>query len=137
MDDLWTIITNIITLNSCLNFKELLARNRRHIWSLSDSNRIRTHSHLLRKRKLNCLATLAKLLSCVLSTYVYGASPYLSVWCIPLPSLKFQIWRLFQARSSLTFRQLLSVDSECIFTLKLTRDMIITYSKMHRTDKYS
>ena len=34
----------------CLNLKELLARSRRHIWSLSDSNRIRTHNHLVRKQ---------------------------------------------------------------------------------------
>ena len=33
----------------CLNVKELLARSRRQIWSLSDSNEIRTHK-LLRSR---------------------------------------------------------------------------------------
>ena len=56
------------------------------------------------------------------------------VWVrIPLLSLKLQIWRLLQARSSLTFRQTI----ECGFTLKLVRDMIITYSQMHHTDKYS
>ena len=27
----------------CMNIKELLAQSRRHIWSLSDSNGIRTH----------------------------------------------------------------------------------------------
>ena len=70
---------------------------------------------------------------------------YLTVRCIwlyviimsrtsfPLLSLKLQIWRLLRARSSLTFRQTI----ECGFTLKLVRDMIITYSQMHRTDKYS
>ena len=31
----------------CLNVKELLARSRRHISSLSDSNRIRTHNHIV------------------------------------------------------------------------------------------
>ena len=36
----------------CLNLKELLARSRRHIWSLSDSNRIRTHNHLNKKQTL-------------------------------------------------------------------------------------
>ena len=36
------------TLYSCLNVKELFARNRRHIWNLSDSNGIRTYDHLLR-----------------------------------------------------------------------------------------
>ena len=34
------------TLYSCLNVKELLARNRRDIWSLSDSSGIWTHNHL-------------------------------------------------------------------------------------------
>ena len=44
---------------------------------------------------------------------------------IPLLSLKLQIWRLLRAWSSLTFRQ----TTECRFTLKLIRDMIITYSQ--------
>ena len=35
--------------------------------------------------------------------------------------------------SSLTFRQTI----ECRFNLNLVRDMITTYSKMHRTDKHS
>ena len=46
------------TLYSCLNIKELLARNRRDIWSLSDTNGIRTHNHLVRKRTPNYLAKL-------------------------------------------------------------------------------
>ena len=52
---------------------------------------------------------------------------------ITLLSLKLQIRRLLWARSSSTFRQTI----ECRFTLKLVRDMIITYNQMHRTDKYS
>ena len=52
---------------------------------------------------------------------------------IPLLSLKIQIWRLPRARSSLAFRQTI----KCGFILKPVRDMIITYSQMHRTDKYS
>ena len=72
-----------------------------NFWSLSDSNGIRTHDHLVRKRKLNHL------------------------WVrIPLLSLKLQIWSLLRARSSLTFRQTI----ECGVTLKLVRDMLITYS---------
>ena len=43
--------------------------------------------------------------------------------------LKLQIWRLLRARSSLTFRQTI----ECRFTLKLVRDMIITYSHDNRS----
>ena len=47
------------TLYSCLNVKELLARNRRKIWSVSDCSGTRTHNHLARKRTLNHLARLA------------------------------------------------------------------------------
>ena len=43
----------------CLNIKELLTRSRRNIWSLSDSNRIQTHNHLVSKRTRNDLAKLA------------------------------------------------------------------------------
>ena len=52
---------------------------------------------------------------------------------ISLLSLKLQIWHLLRARSSLTFRQTI----ECGLTVKPVRDMIITYSQMHRTNKYS
>ena len=44
---------------------------------------------------------------------------------IPFLSLKLQICRLHRARSSLIFRQTM----ECGFTLKLVRDIIITYSQ--------
>ena len=37
----------------CLNGEELLARSRRHIWSLSNCNGIQTHNHLVCKRTLN------------------------------------------------------------------------------------
>ena len=55
-------------------------------------------------------------------------------------SLKLQIWCLFRgygacfvsARSFLAFRQTI----KCRFTLKLVCDIIITYSKVHRTDKH-
>ena len=58
----------------CLNAKELLARNRCHIWSLSDCNRIWTHNHLVHKWTLNHhLPKLAKWLSCVVSTHFYSA----------------------------------------------------------------
>ena len=50
-----------------------------------------------------------------------------------LSSLELQIWRLFWSRSSLTFRQTI----ECGISLKLVRDMIIIYSQMYRTEKYS
>ena len=51
----------------CLNVKELPVRSWHHIWSLSDSNVIQNHNHLVRKQTLNHLAKLAKWLSCVVS----------------------------------------------------------------------
>ena len=64
---------SVSTLYSFLNVKELLVRNRRDIWSLSNSSRIQTHNHLVCKRTLNHLAKLAKWLSCIVSNYLYGA----------------------------------------------------------------
>ena len=55
-----------------LNVMDFLAWSRRNIWSLSDSNEIRTHNHLVRKRTLNHLTMLVKWLSYVVSTYLYG-----------------------------------------------------------------
>ena len=52
---------------------------------------------------------------------------------ITLLLLKLEILRHLRARSFLTFRQTI----ECGFTLKLVRDMIITYNQMHRRGKYS
>ena len=49
------VFQNERTLYSSLNVKEFLARNWRDILSLSDSNGIRTHSHLVRKWTLNHL----------------------------------------------------------------------------------
>ena len=46
------------TLYSCLNNQERLARNRRHVSSLSDCKGIRSYDHLFRKRKLNHFAKL-------------------------------------------------------------------------------
>ena len=57
----------------CRNVKKHLAQSRRYIWILSDSDVTRTHNHLVRKRTLNHLAKLAKWLSCVVSTFLYGA----------------------------------------------------------------
>ena len=61
------------TLYSFPNVRKLLARSRRKIWSLSDCNLNRNQNHLLSKWTLNHLAKLAKWLSCVVSTYLYGA----------------------------------------------------------------
>ena len=70
------------TLYVYLNVKELLARNKRHPWRLSDCNGTRTHDHLVRKRTLNPLPKLAQWLSCVVSTYLYGAFDYMFLSCL-------------------------------------------------------
>ena len=84
------------TLYSCLNAKELLARNRRDIWSLSDWNGTRSHNHLVRKRILNHLTKLAKWLSCVASTYLYGAFDCVYLSCHV--RLSEWIWMLIKHR---------------------------------------
>ena len=45
------------TLYSCLNVKELLARSRREISSVSDCNWTRNHNHLVNKKTLNHLVS--------------------------------------------------------------------------------
>ena len=67
------IMSRESALYSCLNIKELLVRNSRDIWSLSDSNEIQIHNQLVRKRTLNYLAKLTKWLTCIVSFYLYGA----------------------------------------------------------------
>ena len=69
------------TLYSCLNVKEPLAWNRRWIWSSSDGNGTGTHNHLVLTRTLNHLAKLAKSLSRILSTYLYGAFDCMFLSC--------------------------------------------------------
>ena len=66
---------------ACLNVKELLARGRRHIWSLSDCNGILTHNHLVCKQTLKHLAKLTKWLSCVVSTYLYSTFDCMLLSC--------------------------------------------------------
>ena len=111
----------------CQNVKELLAWSRRHIWSLSDSNEIWTHNHLVCKRTLNHLAKLDKLLN------LGWVSKFQLSWVMDWE------WRVESDELSLEwlrsepFRQTI----ECGFTLKLVHDMIITYSQMGCADKNS
>ena len=56
-----------------VNVNDFLARTRHQIWSLVDGKELRTHSHLLRKGRLEPLAKLSKWLRCVVSTYLFGA----------------------------------------------------------------
>ena len=63
----------------CLNVKELFARNRCDIWSLSGSNGVQTHNHLVRKWKLNHLPSWSNdwavlwVLTCMEQAKVYRA----------------------------------------------------------------
>ena len=65
--------------------------------TICDCNSIQTHNHLVRKRTLNHFAKLAKWLTCVVSTYLYGIH------------LNFRY--LFRGMRSLTLRELKSVYS--------------------------
>ena len=69
------------TLYTCLNVKELLAPNSPKIWRFSECNWTRTHNHLVRKRTLNYSAKMAKLLSWVVSIYLYGALDCMFLSC--------------------------------------------------------
>ena len=86
----------------CLNVKKLLAPSGHHIWSLSDSNVIRTHNHLFRKRTLNHLAKLAKWLSCVVITYLYGVFDYMLLSChVRISEWIHALWFAWMSRNSL------------------------------------
>ena len=74
------------TFYSCMIVKELLARNRHDIWSLSDSNGIRTHNHLVHKRSLSRLTKLTSLAKW-LTTHLRTKWLWLR---IPLKSLKLR-----------------------------------------------
>ena len=51
-------------------------------------------------------------------------------------SIIWPVWPDFPPVSSKEFLHI-QATTECGFTLKRVRDMIRTYSQMHRTDKYS
>ena len=86
----------------CVNFKELLVRSRQHSWSLSDSKEVRTHNHIVGKRTRKHIARLAKWVSCVVSTYIYGAFDCMVLLCrVRVPEL-IQILQLaWMSRNSL------------------------------------
>ena len=82
------------TLYSCLSVKELLAWNRCNIWSLSDCNEIRTHSHLVCKQIFNYLAKLAKV--------VVGSNPVAdretickNKWCFKIIDIFYEYSLIF------------------------------------------
>ena len=60
------------TLYSCLNNKELLAQNRNHIWTLSDSNSVRTHNHLVCKWTIECRFILKLVRDMIIAQVILG-----------------------------------------------------------------
>ena len=58
----------------------------------SDCNWTRTQNHLVLKRTLNHLAKLTKWLSCVLSTYLYGAFDCMYLSCHVCVSGNYEVW---------------------------------------------
>ena len=78
----------------CLNVNELLAQSRCHIWSLSDSNEIRTHNHLVRKPTFNHLAKLAKWLNGWVFFYeLFGCGFQYRCWSVtPLKIFQKAFW---------------------------------------------
>ena len=74
-----------------------------------------THNHLVRKQAVNHLAKLANL-----AKWLGVRLQTKWLWVrVPLQSLKLQISHLFRAKSSLTFTQLLSMDS--LWNANITR----------------
>ena len=82
------------TLYSFLNVKELLAQNKCNIWSLSDSNGIETHNHLVCKQALKHLAKLVKWLSCVLSTGHLTVCYYHVTYALQSESTFYSCWNI-------------------------------------------
>ena len=64
-----------------MNIKELLARNRRDIWRLSEWDWNWTHNNLVGKRTLDHLGKLTKWLSWVVRIYLCGACYYILLSC--------------------------------------------------------
>ena len=106
-----------VNLHNLHNIKRLLARNKRDIWSLSDSNKIQTHKHLVRKQTLNHLPKLAKWWSCVVSTNLYGA----------FDSFYYNITYAFQSESKLyrclNVKKLLAQNRRDIWRLSDTNEI--------------
>ena len=69
------------TLYICLNVKEFLSQNRRDIWSLSDCKATRAQNRRVSKQTLNQLVKMIIWLSCILSTYKYGAFDSIFLSC--------------------------------------------------------
>ena len=89
----------------CLNVKEVLAPNSRDIWSLSDCSETRTHSQLVRKRTLNHLTKLTKLLSWVESTYLYSLFDFSLLSCYVRVSERIDTLYLRECKGTISWKQ--------------------------------
>ena len=127
----------------CLNIKELLAQSWHYIWTSSHSNEIRTHNQFVKEHSTfsqtgQMIEVCCEYLSvrCVwryvitMSQTSFRVNPH-PIVCLNVKEL--HAWSMCHIWSSLTFRQTI----ECGFILKLVCDLTITYSQMHRIDKYS
>ena len=113
------------TLCSYLNAKELLAQNRRIIWSLSNWNRIVIHNHLLRNWTLNHFKSMKV---CFLESICVNFKN-LIVWN------GHSIWKLKYCNRIWTHNHLVcKLDTQavtvCRFTLKSICDIIRAHSQM-------
>ena len=98
----------------CMNVKELLARSRCHIWTLSDSNEIWTHNHLVPKRTINHLANLGKLASLAKWLSVGLWTKWLWVRIPLLPLVAVSKNNLSGRRVTLSWRRPLSYRNQSI-----------------------
>ena len=95
------------TLYSCVRFKELLAGNRRGIWSFKDCNETPSHNHLFRKRTTNRLAKLTKWLGYVMSTYLDSELDCMSLSWIHSET---RTWRERNIQPYARYRELLTTQ---------------------------
>ena len=75
-------------LYSCLNVKELHARNKRYVWGLSDYNWTWTLNHLVPKRTTDSLTKLTKWSSFVVNICLYSVFICMFLSC----SVRFSEW---------------------------------------------
>ena len=73
------------TIYSCLNIKELFARNRCHIWSLSDCNKIQTHSNLVCKKTFSQTGQMIELCC------EYSSVRFIWLYDIIMPCTNFRV----------------------------------------------
>ena len=100
----------------CLNVKKIVARNRYHIWSLSDSNGIRTHNHLVCNWTLNHLAELAKWLSvCSWTKWLWFRIPLLSLCFVFVLNIWEGSWSCEKCQNIKVWRKLEWVTSKSLF----------------------